>query len=241
MEQACGCVFLIPPLWEGEATEHMRRITAIEAQKKNPERVNVYLDDQFSFGLARIVAAWLVVGQSLSEEKIAALQAEDAREAAYQKALRFLSYRPRSVDEVRRNLQKHKVPTDVIGTTLERLQNGGLLGDVQFAQAWVDNRNAFRPRSRRALAAELRRKGLADEVIQSALDGTVDEAALALDAAHKYVRKLDGLEWQEFRKKLGGFLGRRGFSYEVIAPVLRRVWEETRTERTEDIYDEDAT
>ena len=60
----------------------MRTVTAIEVQQKNPQRVNIYLDDQFAFGLSRITAAWLKVGQGLSEEKIASLQAEDAREAA---------------------------------------------------------------------------------------------------------------------------------------------------------------
>jgi len=204
----------------------MRKITAIEAQKKNPNRVNIYLDDQFAFGLSRLVAAWLSYGQVLSEEKIASLQTEDAREVAMQKALRFLGYRARSMQEVRANLEKHEIPEAVIDATLGRLQENGLLNDQEFAQTWVENRNTFRPRSRRVLAMELRHKGLDDELVQDVLDNNVDEHALALDAARKYVRKVQGLAWQEFRLKLGGFLGRRGFSYEVIAPVLRLVWDE---------------
>ena len=204
----------------------MRKITAIEAQKKNPNRVNIYLDDQFAFGLSRLVAAWLSYGQVLSEEKIASLQTEDAREVAMQKALRFLGYRARSMQEVRANLEKHEIPDGVIDATLGRLQENGLLNDQEFAQTWVENRNTFRPRSRRVLAMELRHKGLDDELVQDVLDNNVDEHALALDAARKYVRKVQGLAWQEFRLKLGGFLGRRGFSYAVTAPVLRLVWEE---------------
>lgn len=207
----------------------MPKITAIEAQKKNPNRVSISLDGQFAFGLSRIVAAWLSVGQELSEEKIAALQQEDAREVAIQKALRFLGYRARSVREVRENLQKHAIPEAVIEQTLERLQEGGLLNDQEFAQAWVENRNTFRPRSRRALALELRRKGLDDDVIQQALEQTLDETLLARDAGRKYLRKLQGLDWPDFRVKLGGFLGRRGFPYDVVAPVLRELWAETRS------------
>jgi regulatory protein len=206
----------------------MPKITAIEVQKKNPNRVSISLDEQFAFGLSRIVAAWLNVGQELSEEKIAALQEEDAREAAIQKALRFLGYRARSVSEVRENLQKHAIPEAVIERTLERLQESGLLNDQEFAQAWVENRNTFRPRSRRALALELRRKGLDDDVIQQTLEQTVDESSLARDAARKYLRKVQGLDWPDFRNKLGGFLGRRGFSYDVVAPILRELWAETQ-------------
>jgi regulatory protein len=204
----------------------MKKITAIEIQKKNPNRVNIYLDDQFAFGLSRLVAAWLSAGQTLSDEKIIALQAEDAREVAMQKALRFLGYRARSMQEVRANLEKHEIPDAVIDSTLKRLQENGLLNDQEFAQAWVENRNTFRPRSRRALSMELRRKGLDREIVQKVLDENVNEDALALEAARKYVRKVQGLEWQDFRQKLGGFLGRRGFSYDVIGPVLRLIWAE---------------
>ena len=69
--------------------------------------MNIYLDGEFAFGLAGIVAAWLKLGQELGEEKIASLKAEDEREVTYQKALHFLSYRPRSSAEVRQNLLKH--------------------------------------------------------------------------------------------------------------------------------------
>lgn len=207
----------------------MPKITAIEVQKKNPNRVSIYLDEQFAFGLSRIVAAWLRVGQEASEEKIAALQEEDAREVALQKALRFLGYRARSVREVRENLQKHEIPEAVIQRTITRLQEGGLLNDQEFAQAWVENRNTFRPRSRRALALELRRKGLADDVIQQTLEQTVDEPSLAREAARKHLRKVQGLEWPDFRNKLGGFLARRGFSYEVVAPLLRELWAEMQS------------
>ncbi len=206
----------------------MPKITAIEVQKKNPNRVSISIDGQFAFGLSRIVAAWLNVGQELSEEKIAALQEEDAREVAIQKALRFLGYRARSVHEVRENLQKHKIPEPVIELTLKRLQETGLLNDQEFAQAWVENRNTFRPRSRRALTLELRRKGLEDGIIRQTLEQTADETSLARDAGRKYLRKVQGLDWPNFRNKLGGFLGRRGFSYDVIAPILRELWAEAQ-------------
>ena len=207
----------------------MARITAIEPQKRDPDRVNVHLDGEYAFSLARIVAAWLQVGQDLSEEKITALKTGDDQERAYQQALLFLSYRARSTLEIRQNLRKHEIPADVIEHTVERLKAERLADDDQFAKAWVENRSAFRPRSRRALAVELRQKGVPDEVVQSALTG-VDEEALAYEAARRRSRRLESLEWNDFRTKLSEFLARRGFSYSVIAPVVSRLWNETHTQ-----------
>jgi regulatory protein len=203
----------------------MKTITALEPQKNNPNRVNVYLDGEFAFGLARIAAAWLRVGQALTDEKVASLQKEDARETAYLRAMHLLSYRARSEAEIRQRLQKHEVPEAVIEETLERLRAEGFVNDGQFASAWVANRNEFRPRSKRALAMELKQKGLTEAAIQSALEAADDEA-LAYEAGRKKVRRLAGLEWQEFRRKLGDFLARRGFSYSVIAPTVKRLWDE---------------
>ena len=76
---------------------------------------------------------------------------------------------------------------------------------------------------------ELRRKGLSDEIVQSVLDTQVNEVDLAFEAARKYARRLAGLEWPEFRQKLGGFLARRGFSYAAVAPVVSEVWKEIQT------------
>jgi regulatory protein len=195
---------------------------------KNPQRVNIYLDGVFSFGLAGMLAAWLKVGQEIGEEKIASLKTEDELEVTYQKALHFLSYRPRSRMEVRQNLLNRGISESLVDVTMDRLQGAELVNDEAFARAWVENRNTFRPRGKPALRMELRRKGLNDEVIQSVL-GAQQEDSLALEAARKYVRRLTGLEWPEFRRKLGGFLARRGFSYATIAPVVSEVWKEIQT------------
>ena len=211
----------------------MATITAIEPQKRDPNRVNIHLDGNYAFGLSRITAAWLKVGQELSEDKIASLQAEDSRELAYQQALLFLSYRARSESEIRQNLSKHEIPSDVIEQTLERLSENRLADDHQFARAWVENRNTFRPRSRRALQMELRQKGLSDETSQSALEG-LDEEALAYEAGLKKARRLQSEEWSGFRKKLSEHLARRGFPYSVIASVVSRIWKETHTEQQND-------
>jgi regulatory protein len=201
----------------------MKKITALEPQKNHPNRVNVYLDDEFAFGLSKIVAAWLKVGQTLDEAKIEKLQVEESREAAYQQAMLFLGFRARSEAEIHKNLEKREFHPAVIEETLQRLREEKLVNDDEFAGSWVANRSEFRPRSKRALAMELKRKGLTEAAIQSATEA-LDESALAYAAAQKRVRRLEGMEWIEFRKKLGEYLARRGFAYEVVAPTVKRLW-----------------
>lgn len=215
----------------------MKKITALEVQKRNPNRVNVYLDGEFAFGLARIVAAWLRVNAELDDRKIEQLQVEDARERAIQQAMLFLSYRARSESEIRQNLRKHEFADNVIEHTLGRLRRDGLADDSGFARAWVENRSAFRPRSRRMLAIELRQKGIDEEASAEALKN-VDEEALAYEAAQKRAPRFKDLEWNDYRKKLSEFLARRGFPYPVIAPVVTRIWNETHP-RKHDFEEED--
>lgn len=217
----------------------MKKITAITAQKRRKDRINIFLDGEFAFSLSRITAAWLKTGDLLTEEKILKLQAEEARERAYQQALLYLGYRSRSEKEIRQNLQKHEVPEEVIEETLERLRVSRLADDGLFARQWVENRSTFRPRGKRALEIELRQKGISQEAIRESLTD-VDEEALAYEAASKRAGRYKSLEWDGFKKKLSDFLARRGFSYSISAPVVSKVWNETHADTHSIDEDEDT-
>lgn len=206
-----------------------KKITALKVQKRNSNRINVYLDGEFAFGLSRYAAAWLQVGVVLSPEKIKELQDADLQEVAYQRALKFISYRPRAEAEVQKNLEKHETPEAVTTQVIARLRKSGLVDDAQFAQTWVENRSVFRPRGRRALVSELRQKGISSELIDEALHD-LDEDELAYQAARKQSRRYQGLDFQDFRKKMSAFLARRGFSYGIAKPVIEQVWSEIQTE-----------
>jgi len=210
-----------------------RKITALKVQRRNPNRVNVYLDGEFAFGLSRIVAAWLRVGQTLSEDKIRSLQEEETREVAYQRGLHYLSFRPRSEAEVRRQLLEKGFDQPLIEEIIERLKAERWLGDAEFARLWTENRTTFRPRSRRLLRYELRQKGVSEDHIEEALNPLAEESELAYQAGIRYARKLTSLQPDVFRKRLMAFLARRGFSYGTIAPVVRRICSEREIEQPE--------
>jgi regulatory protein len=201
------------------------KITGLKIQKKNPNRVNVFLDGEFAFGLSRILAAWLEVGQFINQEKINSLLSQDEIEVAYQLALNYISYQPRSKLEVTRRLEKNSFSELTIHTTIDKLEKNNLLDDYQYAKDWIENRNTFRPRSCRALKFELNKKGIPPETITELLDD-VDETKLAYQAAVKQSKKYSTDDWDAFRRKLFGFLSRRGFNYEISANTVKKVWNE---------------
>jgi regulatory protein len=201
------------------------KVTALRVQARSKSRVNVYLDGKFAFGVAKIVAARLAIGQELDEAAIARLRGADDVEQVYERALKFLAPRPRSEDEVRRRLKQRAVEPGIVDSVVERLRRAGLLDDQAFANYWVENRASFRPRSRRALRAELRQKGLSEEAVRAALE-TADDSSTASTVAAQRARRLAGLPRDEFRRKLGEFLARRGFGYDVIEPVVNRLADE---------------
>ncbi len=203
-------------------------VTGLVAQKRNPKRVNVYLDGAYSFPLdMAIVLKWgLKNGQLLSDMEISALTAADDVEKAYLRAVNLLSYRPRSVAEVRRNLQAKKTDPEVVEVVLSRLAQNGLLDDAAFARFWVENRSAFSPRGGRLMSYELRQKGVATGDIETALPSEDREGAR--DAASRRARSLAALDYDSFRKKLLPYLQRRGFGYETAAEAVNEAWRESR-------------
>ena len=216
-----------------------REITAIKAQKHNLQRVSVFLDGEFAFGLSRFVAAWLEPGRKLSKAEIEKLQNDDTYEVALQKAMQFINHRPRSIEETRRRLKEKGFNEAVIETTLQKLIDQHWLNDLDFSRQWIENRNAFRPRSDRLLSQELRLKGVAVDVITQALEKYGgDEVELAYQAGIKKAKQCRQETRLDFLKKVGGYLGRRGFHYGIVKPTVERLWQEyglPAQERLEDI------
>jgi len=197
-------------------------ITALEPQRRQRDRISVFLDGEFAFGLPDTEAARLHVGQELSEAAIADLRAIDALTRAFDRAVSLLARRPYSAAEIRRSLAAKEVAPGVIDDVLARLEALGYVDDAAFAQYWVENRERFRPRGARALRYELRQKGIADAIIRQVLDG-LDSAESAYTAAQDQTRRLRGLDQRTFRARLSAFLARRGFDYDTVREVVDRI------------------
>ena len=197
-------------------------ITSIKTQR-NQKRVSIYLDYKFGFGLdlETFVKLGLKVEQELSEEKIEKIVKEGEFQQVYDKILRFGSLRPRSENEYIYWLRKHNVHKSFHEELFNRLKRLEFLNDKKFAAWWVDQRQAFRPKSARALRFELRGKGIDKDIIDEVLSETkVDEVQIAKRLIEKKKYMWEKLDDFTARKKMSEYLARRGFNWEVIRSVL---------------------
>ena len=202
------------------------RITDLTTQARDPERVNVFLDGAFAFGLGREVALreGLRIGDALDPARIAALRAADDVAKATSSALGLLTRRPRSEREVRDRLRQKGYAPEAIDAAVARLEGWRYLDDADFARYWVENRAAHQPRGRRLLEQELRHKGVDRETVKETIAAAeLDEESAALDLARKKLRSYVGEEPAVVRRRLGAYLARRGYGWDVARPVLDRL------------------
>jgi regulatory protein len=207
----------------------MPKITAIKQQERNKDRVSVFVDGEFALGVDAALARDLQVGQTWNEETMARLQDEEAFNRARESAFRYLGYRPRSIAEVRRNLRGKDFEETLVEGVISYLLEHDYLDDEAFAAYWVEQREAFKPRSRRALRHELYQKGVDRSVIDEAIED-VDETAAAQRAAERRAGRWSHLPYKEFEKKLNGYLRRRGFTYRIARATTERAWQQLTDE-----------
>ncbi len=208
-------------------------ITALEPQKKNPERINVYLDDQFAFGISRFVGAWLKRGDKLEDAKIKELLVKISAKWLYSAPLRFIAYQPRSEKEVTDKLTAAGIDEAIINAVMQELKEKNYLDDQRFAQSWIESRCASKPRSYRFYSYELKRKGISEEKIDQALQAAPPEEELAYRLGRKYMQRYAALTPDDFKKKLQGVLARRAFSYDVIRQTINKLNLERKMEESE--------
>jgi regulatory protein len=205
------------------------RISAIEPQKHHLERVNVYVDGAFRIAAAQevLLRAGLYVGDEVTESRLEELAAEDLFWKARDSSLNLLSFRARTATELRRRLREKGFPEEVVERCVAELVERGLVDDSAFAETFVRDRVRLRPSGARRLAQELRRKGVdadtAGEAIEEVLRSEdVSELELARVAVSKWARR-SGEEPERARRRLYGFLARRGFGGDTVRQIMEEV------------------
>ena len=214
------------------------KITALEPQVTNPERINVFVDGRFLLGVNASVVfqMGLEPEQELQPVQLEELRSEAAMQQAVDRAYNYLSYRPHSREEVRRYLRRKETPPAIIDAALARLEQLDLVNDHAFASFWVESREQFSPRGARALKNELRMKGVEREVVEELIDDEKDEERAMLAGRKKALSlvRIPTMDFATFRTRLGSFLQRRGFGYEVSTRTVRALWKELGEEDGEE-------
>lgn len=205
----------------------MAVITRLVAVGERSKKVKVYLDGTYAFSVEAAVAleAKLRLNQELNQSGLETLERENQAKKALAAAQNILSFRPRSEKELRQKLTQKGYDAQTISGCLARLKESGLVNDAAFARYWAENRASFSPRSGRMVNLELRQKGVPSELAEATCE-EVDDDSAAYAAGHKKASRLGTADYEEFRRKVGEYLKRRGFGYDVIDRSLKKLWDE---------------
>jgi regulatory protein len=206
---------------------YMGTITAIKNTKGQGKRVNIYIDGKFLLALDVDIAVRekLKVNMELEPGRVPLLEKSQQLKRGMDAAVRYLGYRPRSESEIRERLSQRGFDAETVEAVAGKLKEQGLIDDSSFARFWMENRETFSPRSRYLTARELKKKGVADEVIDDAVNG-IDDSESAYRTASTRAGRMTVADYNEFRERLGGYLRRRGFNWETIKKVIEKIWQE---------------
>lgn len=201
------------------------KITKIESQK-NKNRVNVYIDENFAFGIdIEILYKYsLEVDMEIDESFIKDVLQGEEQNRANNYALNLLSYRWRSECEIRNSMNTKGYSQDTIDNTIKFLKEQELIDDRRFAESFIKDKINFRDWGSYRLKQELFSKGVSknivDEVIEKYCD---DEFERAMNLASKKIKSYKNDDKNAIYRKLGGYLQRKGYSYDVISSVLKEL------------------
>jgi len=201
-------------------------ITEIRNLPRNRQRLIVLTDGrEFLLSDEACERCGLTEGRTVDAELLQQIDRAEQRVNAHEAALRLLSARPRSENEMRTRLAMRGFDPEAIDEEVERLRSAGLLDDQKFAEAWVEDRRRLSPRGRRMIRYELLGRGIDTESADQATKD-LDDHETALSLARGRASRVPRTSYEVFFSKVGGFLRRRGFDYEVTARATRQVWNE---------------
>ena len=164
----------------------------------------------------------------LSEKELNQLQNFQDEKEAERVAINYLSYKPRSINEVRRKLWSKKISDAMIDITIEKMKNYGYLDDEKYTRGWIEERIRTRGFSSSKIKSELFLKGISKEIIENNLSEIYTpelEIKTAKMIAKKQMRKYKNLDEKVIKRRIINFLLRKGYNYSVIESILPEILE----------------
>lgn len=208
----------------------MGRITDIKPQQRDKSRRSIFVDGEYCCGVGDIVIAQkrIKIGQEISVAELKELVREEEERSAFDRALTYLTYRPRTRKELTKYLTDKGFETEIISVTLSKLERYRYVDDAAFGRQWVDERSRQVNRGARMIRQELKQKGLSEEEVAAAMDRVDPELELekAVKLAEKYARRCEGEPVYKRRGKMSQALARRGYEWDVIEQAVNRVLSE---------------
>jgi regulatory protein len=195
------------------------KITKLQYQIKNPERVSVYIDNLYSFSLSvdEMLSFGLKKGLDVSEADLLAYKKTSQFGRHVFMLLRYLAFRERSEKELRDYFIRKKIEPEEAQELINYAKTRNLVNDERFAKMWAENRLQLKLRSKRLIAQELQSKGISPDIIRRTVDGLIEKDS---DSLKKVIDKKRRQARYQDRNKLIAFLQRQGFSYADIQREL---------------------
>ncbi len=206
----------------------MSRITDIKPKSKKSRRYSIFVDDELAAEVNEEVIAKLDLrrDQAITAQRLEQIATAQQDNQTRQAALNLLDYRARARQELVRRLRRKDLPEESIQRVIAELVEKGLIDDQQFAREMVDSLRRRKNLSKSAIANKLRQAGIDREVAETVISEELDdydERSHAEQAAAKQMKKLANIEPTTRRRRLYGYLQRRGFSPDLIRDVLQEV------------------
>lgn len=201
-------------------------ITKIDQAKKRKERVNIFLNDKFWISLDKdqLIKLDIFKSKDIDNEEKLKIEKESLRGKLIDKTLKFITIRPRSINEVFIYLTlRNELPKDQAEGIVNELISKRFLDDLEFSRWFIGNRNEFGFNGINKIKAELFAKKVSSEIIEEALKGfdlKYDEALKINDYINKNIGKIRAKNKLELKQKLIARLLARGFSYDNIKKIV---------------------
>ncbi|WP_336822307.1 recombination regulator RecX [Sporosarcina sp. USHLN248] len=205
----------------------MAVITKITRQKRDQERYNIFLDEQYAFSVHEsvLVKYGLTKGMPMDEWALGEITYEDQIEKAFNRALHYLSFRMRSEHEVKKKLSELEYGEAVILEALAKLRRLGFLNDEAFTEALVQTHKNTSYKGPQAIRQELRKKGVEKELQEKVLENYSEDEqfANAKKLAEKSAASNRNSTPSQTKQKIQNALSRKGFSFDLIQQVLETI------------------
>jgi len=202
----------------------MNVITKISRQKNNPERYNIYLNEEYAFAVdeGTLIKFGLTKGKTLEQFDIDEIVYEDEIAKAFNKALNYLSYQMRSEQEVRKKLLAAEYGEAVVEEAIRKLEKLGFLNDESYSKALLETKKRTAKKGPRAIKQDLIKKGIDKSLQQEVLKQYSYEEQIqnAKDLAEKLVRTGDKNTPAQVKQKIQDLLMRKGYSFDIVSEVL---------------------
>jgi len=198
----------------------MGKITRIEQQKKKKNRVNIYIEGEFSLGLYKdtVTKFHLYENKEISPSEISSIKEFEVITDAKEKVRNYISYRERSKKEIKDYLANKGFKEEVTEEVLADFEKANLIDDHRFAAMWIKGRNKNNPKGNFVLKMELKDKGIEESEIENLLQ-SVDEKENVRKAFEKALKKYG--KNKDSKEKIFQYLERRGFEIQTILEVLK--------------------